>query len=194
MDAHNNISNFPDDFPIAGLTVKQFIELCVSLGFGNRPNSYPNKPESPPPEIMGIDDVIKLTGYSKATIYKFTHQRLIPFHRPAHGGRRLVFIRHEIEDWMKENSIPTVGQYCMLSDISEDEMNEFIEQQREVTKKHRRQKPRESFVCFISFYESIKLMPERLHLRAFRVLMDYAFYREEPPTKTPARIMQSFVS
>ena len=50
----------------------------------------------------------------------------------------------------------------MLSDISEDEMNEFIEQQREVTKKHRRQKPRESFVCFISFYESIKLMPERL--------------------------------
>ena len=73
----------------------------------------------------------------------------------------------------------------MLSDISEDEMNEFID---------RRQKPRESFVCFISFYESIKLMPERLHLRAFRVLMDYAFYREEPPTKTPARIMQSFVS
>ncbi|WP_418456965.1 DUF6291 domain-containing protein [Barnesiella intestinihominis] len=49
-------------------------------------------------------------------------------------------------------------------------------------------------MCFISFYESIKLMPERLHLRAFRVLMDYAFYREEPPTKTPARIMQSFVS
>lgn len=81
-----------------------------------------------------------------------------------------------------------------LSDISEDEMNEFIAQQRVVTKKHRRQKPRESFVCFISFYESIKLMPERLHLRAFRVLMDYAFYREEPPTKTPARIMQSFVS
>ena len=51
-----------------------------------------------------------------------------------------------------------------LSDISENEMNEFIAQQREITKKHRRQKPRESFVCFISFYESIKLMPERLHL------------------------------
>ena len=108
----NSFSKFGDDFPIAGLSVKQFIELCVSLGFGNRPNSYPNKPESPPPEIMGINDVIKLTGYSKATIYKFTHQRLIPFHRPAHGGRRLVFIRQEIEDWMKENSIPTVGQYC----------------------------------------------------------------------------------
>ena len=81
-----------------------------------------------------------------------------------------------------------------LADISEDELNEFIELQKEAPKKHRRQKPRESFVCFISFYESIKLMPERLHLRAFKVLMDYAFYQKEPPTKTPARIMQSFVS
>ena len=188
----NSFSKFGDDFPIAGLSVKQFIELCVSLGFGNRPNSYPNKPESPPPEIMGINDVIKLTGYSKATIYKFTHQRLIPFHRPAHGGRRLVFIRQEIEDWMKENSIPTVGQYCkeQLKKLN----NEFIELQEEAPKKRRRQKTRESFVCFISFYESIKLMPERLHLRAFRVLMDYAFYQKEPPTKTPTRIMQSFVS
>ena len=39
-----------------------------------------------------------------------------------------------------------------LSDISEDEMNEFIAQQKVVTKKHRRQKPRESFVCFISLF------------------------------------------
>lgn len=60
-----------------------------------------------------------------------------------------------------------------LADISEDELNEFIELQEEAPKKRRRQKTRESFVCFISFYESIKLMPERLHLRAFRVLMDY---------------------
>lgn len=112
MDAHRNISTFPDDFPLAGLTVKQFIELCLSLGLGNRLNPYTNMPESPPPEIMDIGDVVKLTGYSKATIYKFTHQRLIPFHKPAHGGRRLVFIRQEIEEWMKENSISTIGQYC----------------------------------------------------------------------------------
>ena len=51
-----------------------------------------------------------------------------------------------------------------LADISEDELNEFIELQEEAPKKRRRQKTRESFVCFISFYESIKLMPERLHL------------------------------
>lgn len=112
MDAHKNISKFPDDFPIAGLTIKQFIELCISLGFSSKPGSRPDKPDSPPPEIMHIDEVVKLTGYSKATIYKFTHQRLIPFHKPAHGGRRLVFVRQEIEEWMKENSIPTIEQYC----------------------------------------------------------------------------------
>ena len=65
-----------------------------------------------------------------------------------------------------------------LSDISEDEMNEFIAQQRVVTKKHRRQKPRESFVCFISFYESIKLMPERLHLRA-RIMQSFVSWRKQ---------------
>lgn len=43
-----------------------------------------------------------------------------------------------------------------LADISEDELNEFIELQEEAPKKRRRQKTRESFVCFISFYESIK--------------------------------------
>ena len=41
-----------------------------------------------------------------------------------------------------------------LADISEDELNEFIELQEEAPKKRRRQKTRESFVCFISFYES----------------------------------------
>ena len=39
-----------------------------------------------------------------------------------------------------------------LADISEDELNEFIELQEEAPKKRRRQKTRESFVCFISFY------------------------------------------
>ena len=49
-----------------------------------------------------------------------------------------------------------------LADISEDELNEFIELQEEAPKKRRRQKPRESFVCFISFYESITLLSKEI--------------------------------
>lgn len=38
-----------------------------------------------------------------------------------------------------------------LADISEDELNEFIELQEEAPKKRRRQKPRESFVVSSHF-------------------------------------------
>ena len=57
--------------------------------------------------VIGIDDVSKLTGYSKNTIYQYVHQQTIPFHKPEHGGRKLIFFRTEIEDWLKaENRKP----------------------------------------------------------------------------------------
>ena len=103
---HNNsYSKFGDDFPIAALTVKQFKELYFSLNLKSRPAPIRS-------DVMCIDEVVRLSGYSKASIYKFTHQRLIPFHKPAHGGRRLVFIRQEIEEWMKQNTCPSIAQAC----------------------------------------------------------------------------------
>ena len=103
---HNNsYSKFGDDFPIAALPVKQFKELYFSLNLKSRPASIRS-------DVMCIDEVVRLSGYSKASIYKFTHQRLIPFHKPAHGGRRLVFIRQEIEEWMKQNTCPSIEQEC----------------------------------------------------------------------------------
>ncbi|WP_418665608.1 helix-turn-helix transcriptional regulator [Alistipes finegoldii] len=103
---HNNsYSKFGDDFPIAALTIKQFKELYLSLHFKSRLAPIRS-------DVMCIDEVVKLSGYSKASIYKFTHQRLIPFHKPAHGGRRLVFIRQEVEEWMKQNTCPSIEQEC----------------------------------------------------------------------------------
>ena len=103
---HNNsYSKFRDDFPIAALTVKQFKELYFSLNLKSQPAPIRS-------DVMCIDEVAKLSGYAKASIYKFTHQRLIPFHKPAHGGRRLVFIRQEIEEWMKQNTCPSIEQEC----------------------------------------------------------------------------------
>ena len=103
---HNNyFSKFGDDFPIAALTVKQFKELYLSLNLKFRPAPIRS-------DVMCIDEVVKLSGYSKASIYKFTHRRLILFHKPAHGGRRLVFIRQEVEEWMKQNTCPSIEQEC----------------------------------------------------------------------------------
>ncbi|MCD7850107.1 MAG: helix-turn-helix domain-containing protein [Parabacteroides sp.] len=58
-------------------------------------------------EILSIEEVSELTGYKKATIYKLTHERKIPFHKPAHGGRRIFFKKEEISQWLQSNHIET---------------------------------------------------------------------------------------
>lgn len=54
-------------------------------------------------EILTIEEVSELTGYKRATIYKLTCERKIPFHKPAHGGRRIFFKRDEINKWLESN-------------------------------------------------------------------------------------------
>ena len=51
--------------------------------------------------VLNIDEVSKLTGLSKSTIYKFTHQGKIPHYKQA---KHLYFDRVEIEEnWLKAN-------------------------------------------------------------------------------------------
>lgn len=58
-------------------------------------------------EILSIEEVSELTGYKKATLYKLTHERKIPFHKPAHGGQRIFFKRAEINQWLESNHFET---------------------------------------------------------------------------------------
>ena len=66
---------------------------------------------APISEIMTIDEVAMLLGLSKATLYRFTHERKIPYYKTA-GGRKLYFNRAEIVEWLQENKTETVEQYC----------------------------------------------------------------------------------
>ncbi|MCE9152097.1 helix-turn-helix transcriptional regulator [Bacteroides thetaiotaomicron] len=59
------------------------------------------------PETLTVEEVSELTGYKKATLYKLTHERKIPFHKPAHGGRRIFFKRAEINQWLESNHFGT---------------------------------------------------------------------------------------
>lgn len=63
------------------------------------------------PETLTIEEVSELTGYQKSTLYKLTHERKIPFHKPAHGGRRIFFKREEINEWMQSNRVETHEEY-----------------------------------------------------------------------------------
>lgn len=56
-------------------------------------------------EILNINDLSELTGYSKAQIYQFTHKRKIPFYKPL--GGKLFFKRKEITDFLFSNRVAT---------------------------------------------------------------------------------------
>lgn len=49
--------------------------------------------------VLNIDEISKLTGLSKSTIYKFTCFGTIPHFKQA---KHLFFDRFEIESWLKE--------------------------------------------------------------------------------------------
>lgn len=59
------------------------------------------------PEVIDIDEVCRITGYKKSTIYDFTHKHIIPCHKPAHGGRHLSFKRSEVVAFMQRTRINT---------------------------------------------------------------------------------------
>lgn len=59
------------------------------------------------PEVLNMDHVIQLTGYSKAYIYKLSSLGKIPAHSPEAKGGRLFFKRDEIFSWLTKHTRPT---------------------------------------------------------------------------------------
>ena len=100
------MNKFTDETPIAMLTVGQLKEILgIDRILGNL-----TAHQTPTEQVMTVEEVVRLTGYSKATIYKFTSERKIPFRKPEHGGRRLYFQREEILDWLQSELHPTIEQ------------------------------------------------------------------------------------
>ena len=100
------MNKFTDETPIAMLTVGQLKEILgIDRILGNL-----TAHQTPTEQVMTVEEVVRLTGYSKATIYKFTSERKIPFRKPEHGGRRLYFQREEILDWLQSELHPTLEQ------------------------------------------------------------------------------------
>ena len=55
-------------------------------------------------EVLDINDVAQLTGYSVKYLRTMIASRDIPYYK---RGNRLFFNREEIEDWMMGTRIPT---------------------------------------------------------------------------------------
>ena len=85
-------------------------------------------------EIIGIEEVLKLTGYKKATVYKLIHERKIPFHKPAHGGRRVFFKSTEVDQWLQSNRIGTNEEFLQNSRNKKSRTNNKIQRQQKLSR------------------------------------------------------------
>jgi excisionase family DNA binding protein len=57
--------------------------------------------------VLTIEDAAFLTGLSVNTLYKYTSQGIIPCSKP--NGKKLFFLKAELEDWMLENRGATIN-------------------------------------------------------------------------------------
>lgn len=73
--------------------------------------SNPKPSEKPKTETLSLDDLVDLTGYKKNTLYRLVHDRKIPYRKPLHGGRKLVFLRSEIEEWLKGRKPQSTAEF-----------------------------------------------------------------------------------
>lgn len=69
------------------------------------------------PEIFGIDICSEFTGYARDTIYKWTCAEEIPCHRSGTNGRKLVFKRDEIAEWLTARKQETKDEFIKRKDV-----------------------------------------------------------------------------
>ena len=68
-------------------------------------------------KVIGIEEVCRLTGYAKNTVYQYVNKNKIPYYKPEHGGRKLFFLRAEIENWLKGRKPETAEDYCQRKEL-----------------------------------------------------------------------------
>ena len=54
--------------------------------------------------VLDLDEVCLLTGFSRGYLYRLTSNRQIPHFKKS---RKLYFLKSEIEKWMLEQAVPT---------------------------------------------------------------------------------------
>lgn len=78
----------------------------------NRPEKRPINP----PEVFGVDMCCEITGYKKNTVYKLIHENQIPCFRPGNNGRKVMFRREEIYQWMTKRKQESNQEYIEFMD------------------------------------------------------------------------------
>lgn len=86
---------------------KDFKELLVFLQIMVENQAQEDDPKS-------IEEIVKLTGYTKPTIYGYCQKNKIPHHKK---NGRLFFFKSEIIDWIKEGKQKTTQEVEADADL-----------------------------------------------------------------------------
>jgi predicted DNA-binding transcriptional regulator AlpA len=90
--------------------IEYLIYECVRKAI----NSKPLVPQMEPSDAMDFNGFLQLTGYRKPTGYKKVHEGSVPcFHR----GKKLVFSRKEVLQWMSSQTIRRVSLSAQMESI-----------------------------------------------------------------------------
>lgn len=101
--------------PLAALTVGQFLEVVKDQLKVEESISEPVKHTLP--EVMTKRQVSEYSGYAYNTINQYVSEGKIPYFRASHGGRKILFRRKEIDQWLFSNKVETIEEYKSNFDI-----------------------------------------------------------------------------
>jgi excisionase family DNA binding protein len=82
--------------------LKEFAHFLLEQAEANKPD------EEQVPQILTMDDAVKFTHHAKPTLYSLTSKRLIPHFK---RGKRILFKRTELEEWMLSEKKQTAKEY-----------------------------------------------------------------------------------
>ncbi len=56
-------------------------------------------------DMLTIEDVSLMTGFTVSNLYRMTSNKTIPFYKPL--GGKIFFDKTEIENWLRSNKVET---------------------------------------------------------------------------------------
>lgn len=91
------------------LTTPEQLEALIQKAICKALNINPMVIELP--DRCTFKEALEITGLSKSSLYKKTMDKSIPF---KSFGKRLIFSRTELKDWMEANTLSKQGINCTL--------------------------------------------------------------------------------
>ena len=84
------------------LIEKSFERVLLKVN-SNLQSLQPKHPQTTG-DLIFLNEVCEITNLSKATIYKFIHEKKMPFKKP-NGTKKLMFSRSEIMEWLQKDRL-----------------------------------------------------------------------------------------